>query len=126
MDQPVSRPSCLWMLTLYSVNSRPGPSPTVVYNVLKASGREEALRLSRENANIGLLLHGSPIHEHDTLGFTQQFRRAHPGAPVLQVLWSLEGFDEICLRWTNLLSTTTRSKRYRKLYRQSEDELVGR
>jgi DNA-binding NtrC family response regulator len=69
------------------------------YYVLKASGRDEALRLSRENVNIGFLLHGSPIHEPGTLELTQQFRRAHPGAPVLLVLWSLEGFDE---RFNNL------------------------
>jgi len=64
------------------------------YNVLKAGGRAEALRLSRQNANIGLLLHGSPIHEPDTLGLTQQFRRAHPGGRVLLAVWSLEEFDE--------------------------------
>ena len=64
------------------------------YNVLKASGRKEALRLARRSPNIGLLLHGSPIHEPDTLDLTQQFQRAHPGAPVLLLLWSLEGFNE--------------------------------
>ncbi len=69
------------------------------YNVLKASGRKEALRLARRSPNIGLLLHGSPIHEPDTLELTQQFQRAHPGAPVLLLLWSLEGFDE---RFKNL------------------------
>ena len=69
------------------------------YNVLKASGRKEALRLARQSPNIGLLLHGSPIHEPDTLELTQLFQRAHPGAPVLLLLWSLEGFDE---RFNNL------------------------
>jgi DNA-binding response OmpR family regulator len=64
------------------------------YNVLKASRRGEALSLCRQNANIGLLLHGSPIHEPDTLELTQQFQRAHSGAPVLLLLWSLEEFDE--------------------------------
>jgi DNA-binding response OmpR family regulator len=69
------------------------------YHALKASGRADALRLSAQNPNVGLLLHGSPIRGHDTLEFIQQFRRAHPGAPVLLALWSLEGFDE---RFNNL------------------------
>lgn len=64
------------------------------YDVLKASGTEEALRLVRQSPNISLLLHGSPIHEPDTLEFTRQFRKTHPGAPVLLLLWSLEGLDE--------------------------------
>ena len=64
------------------------------YFVLKASETEEAWRLSGQNVNIDLLLHGSPIHEPDTLEFTQLFRRAHPSASVLLALWSLEGFDQ--------------------------------
>lgn len=64
------------------------------YDVLKASGTEEALRLVRQSPNISLLLHGSPIREPDTLELTRHFRTARPGVPVLLLLWSLEGFDE--------------------------------
>lgn len=64
------------------------------YRVLKASGRTDALRLVNQSPNLGLLLHGSPIQESETLELTQQFQRAHPGAPVLMLLWSLEGFEE--------------------------------
>jgi DNA-binding response OmpR family regulator len=122
------------------------------YHALKASGRADALRLSAQNANVGLLLHGSPIRGRDTLKFIQQFRRVHPDAPVLLALWSLEGFDE---RFNNLGGVsvmakpfelielinnvrrllaevrpprvrTTGIRRYRKLYRQVGDELVAR
>jgi len=64
------------------------------YDVLKASGTEEALRLVGQSSDISLLLHGSPIHEPDTLELTRHFRTARPGVPVLLLLWSLEGFDE--------------------------------
>ena len=64
------------------------------YDVLKASGTEEALRMVRQSPNISLLLHGSPIHEHDSLGLTRHFRTARPGVPVLLLLWSLEGLGE--------------------------------
>jgi CheY-like chemotaxis protein len=65
-----------------------------LFNVLKATGGEEALRLARQNDKIHLLLTSFSIHEPDTLELTQQFQRAHPGAPILLVLGAFEVFDE--------------------------------
>jgi CheY-like chemotaxis protein len=64
------------------------------YDVLMASGTEEALRMVRQSRNISLLLHGSPIHEPDSLELTRHFRTARPGVPVLLLLWSLEGLGQ--------------------------------
>ena len=46
------------------------------YDVLKASGTEGALRVVRQSPNISPLLHGSPIHEPDSLELTRHFRTA--------------------------------------------------
>lgn len=64
------------------------------YTVLKAGGKAEALRVARQNANIGLLVLGTPLQEPDRLELTHEFQKAHPEAPVLLVLESFEVFGD--------------------------------